>query len=46
MHVLFGNVQISYDASGWVAQTVRVPLYGGGKIWPNHHITFIVAEKA
>jgi len=27
------------------AQTVRVPSYGRGGIWPNH-ITFIVAEKA
>jgi len=24
-----GTVQISYDASGGVAQTVRVPSYGG-----------------
>jgi len=28
-----------------VAQTVRVPSYGGGG-WPNRHITFKVAEKA
>jgi len=29
-----GNVQISYGASR-----------GGGKEWPNCHITFIVTEK-
>jgi len=29
-----------------VAQIVRVLSYGEGGIWPNHHITFIVAEKA
>jgi len=29
-----------------IAQTVRMPSYGGGRILPNHHITFIVAEKA
>jgi len=22
------------------------PSYGGGGIWPNRHITFMVAEKA
>jgi len=26
------------------AQTIRLSLNGGG--WPNHHINFIVAEKA
>jgi len=38
-----GNVQISRDASGESAQTVKVPSYRRGG-WPNHHITFIVAE--
>jgi len=28
-----------------VAQTVRVLSYGEGGVWPNRHITFIVAEK-
>jgi len=28
-----------------VRQTVTVPLYGDG-VWPNCHITFIVAKKA
>jgi len=41
-----GNIQISYDASkGGGAQTVRLPSYGVGGLWLNHHITFIVAEK-
>jgi len=41
-----GNVQ-SYNASGGkgFAQTVRVPSHGGG-VWPNRHVTFIVADKA
>jgi len=26
------------------AQTIRVPSYGGG-VWPNCHLTFIVAEN-
>jgi len=30
---------------GGVTQTVRVPSYGG-EGWSNHHITFIVDEKA
>jgi len=44
----FGSVQISYDALGErrFAQTVRVPAYGGERVWLNRHITFIVAEKA
>jgi len=41
---------MSYNASGprgrGFAQTVRVLSYGGGRIWPNLHINFIVAEKA
>jgi len=41
-----GNVQLSCEASEGVAQTVRVPSYGGGGIWPNRHTTFIVAQKA
>jgi len=43
------NVQISYDAS-WEGRGVLKPLeychMGEVGLWPNHHITFIVAEKA
>jgi len=28
-----------------VIQSIRVSSYGEG-VWPNHHITFIVAKKA
>jgi len=46
--LILGNVQISCDASEGrrsFAQTVRLPSYGGEELWPNRHITFIVAEK-
>jgi len=40
---------MSYDASeeeGAFDQTVRGLSYGGEGIWPNYHVTFLVAEKA
>jgi len=39
---------MSYDASrgGWFVQTVRVLSYGGSGVWPNRHITIIMARKA
>jgi len=37
---------MTLQEEGGVAQTVRVPSYEGGKIWPSRHITFIKAKKA
>jgi len=36
-----------YDATEEVCSNHQsVPSYGRGGLWPNRHITFIVAEKA